>query len=205
MALCCRLWTSSAGAARARIFPWLERVPDLPVNAPAFFSSRHESQRRCVMQTYYEGEQVSMFDQDGFYGRTSRVRSRAERRRAKTSGSFWRRYSESVSIPYQFLDLTPGHGDLLGEPYWEIRSPLRGEHSTLNTGESPQRRRRIFLIADLGGLRAEEILFDANGLSWNPPPRPTAWKRIALSLEARLGTPERLTTTDTESAGDTSR
>ena len=69
----------------------------------------------------------------------------------------------------------------------------------------PQRRRRIFLIADLGGLRAEEILFDANGLSWNPPPRPTAWKRIALSLEARLGTPERLTTTDTESAGDTSR
>ena len=90
------------------------------------------------MQTYYEGEQVSMFDQDGFSGRTSRARSRVERRRAKTSGSFWRRYSESVSIPYQFLDLTPGHGDLLGEPYWEIRSPLRGEHSTLNTGESPR-------------------------------------------------------------------
>ena len=90
------------------------------------------------MQTYYEGEQVSMFGQDGFSGRTSRARSRAERRRAKTSGSFWRRYSESVSIPYQFLDLTPGHGDLLGEPYWEIRSPLRGEHSTLNTGESPR-------------------------------------------------------------------
>ena len=90
------------------------------------------------MQTYYEGEQVSMFGQDGFSGRTSRARSRAERRRVKTSGSFWRRYSESVSIPYQFLDLTPGHGDLLGEPYWEIRSPLRGEHSTLNTGESPR-------------------------------------------------------------------
>ena len=90
------------------------------------------------MQTYYEGEQVSMFDQDGSSGRMSRARSRAERRRAKTSESFWRRYSESVSIPYQFLDLTPGHGDLLGEPYWEIRSPLRGEHSTLNTGESPR-------------------------------------------------------------------
>ena len=90
------------------------------------------------MQIYYEGEQVSMFDQDGSSGRMSRVRSRAERRRVKTSGSFWRRYSESVSIPYQFLDLTPGHGDLLGEPYWEIRSPLRGEHLTLNTGESPR-------------------------------------------------------------------
>lgn len=90
------------------------------------------------MQTYYEGEQVSMFDQDGSSGRMSRARSRVERRRAKTSESFWRRYSESVSIPYQFLDLTPGHGDLLGEPYWEIRSPLRGEHLTLNTGESPR-------------------------------------------------------------------
>lgn len=90
------------------------------------------------MQIYYEGEQVSMFDQDGSSGRMSRARSRVERRRVKTSGSFWRRYSESVSIPYQFLDLTPGHGDLLGEPYWEIRSPLRGEHLTLNTGESPR-------------------------------------------------------------------
>ena len=69
----------------------------------------------------------------------------------------------------------------------------------------PQRRRRIFLIADFGGLRAGEILFDANGLSWNPPARPAAWERIALSLEARLGAPERSASTDAESAGDTSR
>ena len=31
----------------------------------------------------------------------------------------------------------------------------------------PQRRRRIFLVADLAGQSAEEILFDDNGLSWN--------------------------------------
>ena len=90
------------------------------------------------MQIYYEGEQVSMFDQDGFYGRTSRARSRAERRRAKTSGSFWRRSSALNAIPFQSLDLTPGAGNLLGEFYWELISPWRGGASTLNTGVSPK-------------------------------------------------------------------
>lgn len=35
------------------------------------------------------------------------------------------------------LDLTPGHGDLLGRSYWEIRSPWRGGSSTRNTGPAP--------------------------------------------------------------------
>ena len=36
------------------------------------------------------------------------------------------------------LDLTPGHGNLLGESYWEILSPWLGESWTLNTGVSPR-------------------------------------------------------------------
>lgn len=36
-----------------------------------------------------------------------------------------------------FLDLTPGHGNLLGESYWEMLSPWRGGSSMLNTGASP--------------------------------------------------------------------
>lgn len=36
------------------------------------------------------------------------------------------------------LDLTPGHGNLLGESYWEILSPLLGGSWTLNTGVSPR-------------------------------------------------------------------
>ena len=36
------------------------------------------------------------------------------------------------------LDLTPGHGNLLGESYWELHSPWRGESLTLNTGASPR-------------------------------------------------------------------
>ena len=45
---------------------------------------------------------------------------------------------ELSSIPYQFLDLTPGAGNLLGVFYWEILSPWRGESLTLNTGASPR-------------------------------------------------------------------
>ena len=36
-----------------------------------------------------------------------------------------------------FLDLTPGSGNLLGLPYWEMNSAWLGVSSMLNTGESP--------------------------------------------------------------------
>jgi hypothetical protein len=35
------------------------------------------------------------------------------------------------------LDLTPGHGNLLGQPYWETNSLWLGAYSTLNTGPAP--------------------------------------------------------------------
>lgn len=34
----------------------------------------------------------------------------------------------------------------------------------------PQRRKRIALVADFGGLAAPEVLFERKGLSWNPEP-----------------------------------
>ncbi len=117
---------------------WLERVPDLPVNAPAFSRADTNHKGDALCRYIRRGEQVSMFDQDGFYGRTSRARSRAERRRAKTSGSFWRRYSESVSIPYQFLDLTPGHGDLLGSHIGRFVLPCVENTRRSILGESPE-------------------------------------------------------------------
>ena len=90
------------------------------------------------MQTNYEAEQLSMFGQDLWHGRTCPVPSARERPRAKTSGSFWRRSSALNAIPFQSLDLTPGAGNLLGEFYWELISPWRGGASTLNTGVSPR-------------------------------------------------------------------
>ena len=90
------------------------------------------------MQTNYEAEQLSMFDQDLWYGKMFPVPLVQERQRAKTSESFWRRSSALNAIPFQSLDLTPGAGNLLGEFYWELISPWRGGASTLNTGVSPR-------------------------------------------------------------------
>ena len=90
------------------------------------------------MQTYKEAEQLSMFGQDLWHGRTCPAPSARERQRVRTSGSFWRRSSALNAIPFQSLDLTPGAGNLLGEFYWELISPWRGGASTLNTGVSPK-------------------------------------------------------------------
>ena len=60
-----------------------------------------------------------------------------ERQRAKTSESFWRRSSALSAVPFLSLDLTPGHGNLLGESYWELISPWLGGAWMLNTGVSP--------------------------------------------------------------------
>ena len=53
----------------------------------------------------------------------------------KTSGRYWRKPAELLTVPYLYLDLREGYGNLLG-PYWEINSPLLGEYTMLNTGMS---------------------------------------------------------------------
>ena len=90
------------------------------------------------MQTNYEVEQLSMFGQDTWHGRTCPVPLVQEHPKARTSGSSWKRSSALKAIPFQSLDLTPGAGNLLGEFYWELISPWRGGASTLNTGVSPK-------------------------------------------------------------------
>ena len=90
------------------------------------------------MLIYFEDGQASLFAQDSSAGKMSQGRSPAVNRRAKISESFSKRSSELSSIPYMFLDLTPGAGNLLGELYWEILSPWRGDALMLNTGVSPR-------------------------------------------------------------------
>lgn len=77
-----------------------------------------------------------------------------------------RRSSELRSVVFQSLDLTPGHGNLLGESYWELISPWRGDASTLNTGVSPR---------EENGSSLSRILQD------DPP------KRYYLTRKACLG------------------
>ena len=90
------------------------------------------------MQIFELDNQLSWFIPDSSYGKTCPEYFHQENPRAKTSESFLRRSSESSTVMFQFLDLTPGNGNLLGESYWELLSPWLGGYLTLNTGESPR-------------------------------------------------------------------
>ena len=97
------------------------------------------------MQTEEMVEQLYLFDPDLWSGKMCREPSPAESRRARTSGSSWRKSSELKHPAYMSLDLTPGAGNLLGESYWEMCSPWRGDASMLNTGVSPNEEKESFL------------------------------------------------------------
>ena len=90
------------------------------------------------MQIDNEAEQLSIYDLDLWCGRMFPEPSPAGHPKGKTSGSSSRRSSELKSVVFQSLDLTPGAGNLLGESYWELISPWRGDALMLNTGVSPR-------------------------------------------------------------------
>ena len=52
-----------------------------------------------------------------------------------TSRRCLKKPAELLTVPYLYLDLREGYGNLLG-PYWDINSHLLGEFMTLNTGPS---------------------------------------------------------------------
>ena len=103
------------------------------------------------MQTDHEAGQVSIFGPDLWYGKMCREPSPAESGKARTSASSWKRSSELSAVPFMSLDLTPGHGNLLGESYWELISPYAGGAWTLNTGVSPRDARESSLSRILQG------------------------------------------------------
>lgn len=51
----------------------------------------------------------------------------------------------------------------------------------------PQRRRRIFLVADFSGTSSEEILFKSKGLRWNFKESKRAWQGAAGGSEESIG------------------
>lgn len=90
------------------------------------------------MLIYFEDGQASLFDQDFYAGKMSQGHSPADSPKVKIFVSFSKKLSELSSIPYLFLDLSEDAGNLLGESYWEILSPWRGDAWTLNTGVCPR-------------------------------------------------------------------
>lgn len=90
------------------------------------------------MQTYFEGDQVSLFDQDTSAGKTSWAYSAQARRTGRISGLSWRKLLDYIAPDYQFLDLSSDAGNLLGQYEWTIRSALHGGAFLRNTGPSPR-------------------------------------------------------------------
>ena len=78
------------------------------------------------MQTYFEGEQASLFAPDTFAGRMSQAASAQARRTGRISGLSWRKLLDYIAPDYQFLDLSSDAGNLLGQYEWTIRSALHG-------------------------------------------------------------------------------
>ncbi len=96
--------------------------------------------------------------------------SPAEHQKERISGSSSRRSSELKSVVFQSLDLTPGAGNLLGEFYWELISPWRGDALTLNTGVSPREEK---------GSSLSQILQD------DPPDKYYLTKKACLGILRR--------------------
>ena len=90
------------------------------------------------MQTYFEGEQASLFAPDTFAGRMSQAASAQARRTGRISGLSWRKLLDYIAPDYQFLDLSSDAGNLLGQYEWTTRSALHGGYWLRNTGVSPR-------------------------------------------------------------------
>ncbi len=90
------------------------------------------------MQTYFECDQVSLFDQDTSAGRTYQAASAQARRTGRISGLSWRKLLDYIAPDYQFLDLSSDAGNLLGQYEWTTRSALHGGCWLRNTGPSPR-------------------------------------------------------------------
>ena len=88
------------------------------------------------MQTYFEGEQASLFAPDTSAGRTSQAASAQARRTGRISGLSWRKLLDYIAPDYQFLDLSSDAGNLLGQYEWTTRSALHGGCWLRNTGPS---------------------------------------------------------------------
>ena len=114
------------------------------------------------MQTNKEAEQVTLSDLGICCGKMFQEPSPAELPKARTSVSSSKRSSELSAVPFISLDLTPGHGNLLGESYWELISPWLGGAWMLNTEVSPN---------DARGSSLSQILQDAPPIKYYLSPK----------------------------------
>lgn len=89
-----------------------------------------------------EAKQMSLFDLDTSFGKMYPEHSHPQTE--KISKQSLKKPQELLTVPYLYLDLREGYGNLLGA-FWEVNSPLLGEFSMLNTGVLPKDVKESFL------------------------------------------------------------
>lgn len=126
--------------------------------------------------------QVSLFDPDLPCGKTYQVLSVATK--AKISEPSLKRLRPSVKTTYQFLDLRDGilRGGMAGHGWSVAWRTYDAQYWGV-----PQRRKRIYLVADFGSERAIEILSECKGLCWDSTPCGTPWQRTPADAERSVG------------------
>ena len=90
---------------------------------------------------------------------------------------------ETVSVPMP--EKWANAGEIVGEGFSIAWRVLATEHFGL-----PQRRKRIYLVADLAAERAGQILFESEGLSGYSAQGFRAWQGIAARAAAGAGAPK---------------
>ena len=89
---------------------------------------------------------------------------------------------EVPAVPLPEKGRWPGFGALVGEGWSIAYRTLDAQYCGV-----PQRRRRIYLVADFAGERAAEILSEPEGVPGHPAPGLEAWQRFAGAVEAGSG------------------
>lgn len=92
-----------------------------------------------MMDLYELDGQLTLLDPEGW----ENISARSGPKRSGPNAE------ELVSTGFLLLDLTPGHCDLLGDPYWLLRSPWRDGGPCLNTGVAPRTPNRASLSSIL--------------------------------------------------------
>ena len=106
-------------------------------------------------------EQEKKSDHDSWSGKMYPEHSQATKER--TSGASLKKYAKSQMQKFLFLDLRKesggGQGTIVGDGYSVSWRTLDAQYWGV-----PQRRKRIYLVADFGGGTAPEILFEQDSL-----------------------------------------
>ena len=137
------------------------------------------------MQTENLEGQESIFGRDSGFGKMSSALSQVGgtlKRVKKSLGRIFKKSSKRSSKlknhTFMLLDLRPGAGNMLGA-YWEYDPPWLG--SDAQHFGVPQRRRRVFLVADFAGYSAIPILAIPDSVPGYPAPRSLP-RQIAATL-----------------------